>query len=263
MSFNAPGPPPQAPQPQPQPHRRPGDVLRSPQGLATATTVLLGVTGGINLLSVGANAFTLSVMNDVDTDPTRVSSATTDLSDILTGLAGLLQLLAYLATAVVFLVWFHRVRVNGEIFAAPAFTLARGWAVGWWFIPVAHLFMPFVTARQIWRASTQLNPDGSPVRVSAAPLTAWWVAWVGASIVGRFSSLLYTGAESPGEMAAAAGVGIGSDLLMVAAAVLAVLFVRRLTALQNTMAAQGPYAAAPPAYAGATAVPAVPAVPTA
>ncbi len=117
--------------------------------------------------------------------------------------------------------------------------------------------MPFVTARQIWRASTQLHPNGSPVRVSAAPLTAWWVVRVVASIVGRFSGLLHTGAESTGERAAAAGVGIGSDLLMVAAAGLAVLFVRRLTALQNTMAAQGPYAAAPPAPYGAPAVTAV------
>ncbi|GAA2642085.1 MULTISPECIES: DUF4328 domain-containing protein [Streptomyces] len=244
MSFNAPGtpPPPQY-----------GDVLRSPQGLATALTVLLCVAGGINLLSAGTNAFTLSLMNDLDADPARVSSSMTDLSDILTGLAGIFQLLAYLATAVVFLVWFHRVRVNGEIFAATAFSLGRGWAVGWWFIPVAHLFMPFVTARQIWRASTQLKPDGSPVRVSAAPLTAWWAVWIVASIAGRISGMVYMRAETPGERGAAAALGIGSDLLMVAAAVLAVLFVRRLTDLQNTMAAQGPYAPVQAAYEGAPA----------
>ncbi|MFA7763236.1 DUF4328 domain-containing protein [Streptomyces sp. NPDC048723] len=234
MSFNTPGPP-------------PGGVLRSPQGLATAVTVLLCVTGGVNLLSAGVNAFTMSLMNDLDADPSRDPSATTDLSDILTGLAGLLQLLMYLATAVVFVVWFHRVRVNGGIFRESAFTQAPGWAIGWWFVPVAHLFQPFVIARQIWRASTQLGPDGTPVRASTAPLTAWWAVWVAASIVERFSSTVYTGAETPGERAAASGLGIGSDLLMVAAAALAVLFVRRLTALQNTMAAQGPYALARPA----------------
>ncbi|MER6250507.1 DUF4328 domain-containing protein [Streptomyces sp. NPDC001584] len=236
MSFNTPGPPP------------PRGVLKSPQGLATAVTVLLCVTGGVNLLSAGVNVFTMSLMNDLDADPARDPSATTDLSDILTGLTGLLQLLMYLATAAVFVVWFHRVRVNGGIFRDSAFTQAPGWAIGWWFVPVAHLFQPFVIARQIWRASTQLGPDGTPVRVSTAPLTAWWAVWVAASIVGRFSSTVYTGAETPGEMAAAAGLGIGSDLLMVAAAVLAVIFVRRLTALQNTMAAQGPYALARPAH---------------
>ncbi|MGZ9930806.1 DUF4328 domain-containing protein [Streptomyces sp. NC-S4] len=238
MSFNTPGPPP------------PGGVLRSPQGLATAVTVLLCVTGGVNLLSAGINVFTMSLMSDLDADPGRVSASMTDLSDILAGLAGVLQLAMYLATAVVFLVWFHRVRVNGEVFRATEFTQGRSWAIGWWFVPIAHLFKPFVIARQIWRASTQLGPDGSPVRVSTAPLTAWWTVWVVASIVGRFSGRLYTDAETFGEQAAAAAVGIGSDLLMVAAAVLAVLFVRGLTALQNTMAAQGPYAAARPAHDG-------------
>ncbi len=241
MSFNTPGPPP------------PGDVLRSPQGLATATVVLLCVTGGINLLSAGANVFTLSLMNDLDADPARVSSTMTDLSDIVTGLVGLLQLLMYVATGVVFLVWFYRVRVNGGIFRATEFTQGHGWAIGWWFVPIAHLFQPFVTARQIWRASTQLGPDGSPVRVSSAPLTAWWAVWVAASIIGRFSGALFSGAETPGEKAAAAALGIGSDLLVVAAAVLAVLFVRRLTAMQNTMAAQGPYALVRPAHDGAPA----------
>ncbi|MFI1451563.1 DUF4328 domain-containing protein [Streptomyces virginiae] len=245
MSFNTPGPPP------------PGGVLRSPQGLATAVTVLLSVTGGVNLLSAGVNVLTMSLMNDLDADPTRDPGATTDLADVLTGLAGILQLLMYLATAVVFVVWFHRVRVNGGIFRNSAFTQAPGWAIGWWFVPIAHLFQPFVIARQIWRASTQLGPDGSPVRVSTAPVAAWWVVWVVASVVGRVSNRLYTGAETPGEMAAASGVGIGSDLLMVAAAVLAVLFVRRLTALQNTMATQGPYAPPPPAHHEAPAAAAI------
>lgn len=157
MSFNTPGPPP------------PGHVLRSPQGLATATVVLLCVTGGINLLSAGANVFTLSLMNDLDADPARVTSSMTDLSDILIGLAGLLQVLMHVATGVVFLVWFYRVRVNGGIFRATEFTQGSGWAIGWWFVPVAHLFQPFVVARQIWRASTQLGPDGSPSGSPAHP----------------------------------------------------------------------------------------------
>ncbi|MFD7927556.1 DUF4328 domain-containing protein [Streptomyces sp. NPDC059742] len=241
MSFNTPGPPP------------PGHLLRSPQGLATATVVLLCVTGGINLLSAGANVFTLSLMNDLDADPARVTSSMTDLSDILIGLAGVLQMLMYIATGVVFLVWFHRVRVNGGIFRTTEFTQGSGWAIGWWFVPVAHLFQPFVVARQIWRASTQLGPDGSPVRVSGAPLTAWWAVWVAASNVGRISGAVFSRAEAPDEMAAAATLGICSDLLVVAAAALAVLVVRRLTAMQNTMAAQGPYAPVRPAHEGAPA----------
>ncbi|MFE5560128.1 DUF4328 domain-containing protein [Streptomyces sp. NPDC056544] len=211
------------------------------------------MAGRINLLSAGTNVYTLSPMDDLDADPARVTSSMTDLSDIPIGFAGILQMLMYIATEVVFVVRFSRVRINGGIFRATTFTQGSGWAIGWWFVPVAHLFMPFATARQIWRASAQLGPDGSPVRVPSAPATAWWAVWVAASIVGRVSGAVFSGAEGPGEMAAAATLGICSDLLVVAAAALAVLFVRRLTAMQNTMAARGPYAPVRPAHEGAPA----------
>ncbi|MFE9631052.1 DUF4328 domain-containing protein [Streptomyces sp. NPDC006463] len=265
MSFSAPGSPPPPGQPphataapypaQPYPGQPyPGQpvypgppppvaVLRSPQGLATALTVLLSVAAAVNLFSAGANLFAWSLMKDVIAAPGRVPQDTLDLSDVLTGLAGGFQLLAMLGTATVFIIWFHRVRTNGEVFRPDAFTLGRGWAIGAWFVPVGNLFLPFRVARQTWEASTQLGPDGAYRHVSSAPLTAWWVVWVVAACADRVFSRMYKLAETPAAVRDASVVGIVSDLLAVAAAVLAVLFVRGLTALQNIKAAQGPYAA--------------------
>ncbi|MEU9143274.1 DUF4328 domain-containing protein [Streptomyces sp. NPDC048349] len=226
-----PGPPP------------PVDVLRSPQALATALTVLFSVSAAVNLFSAGANLFAWSLMKDLIADPGRVADDTLDRSDVLTAFAGGFQLLTLLATATVFIIWFYRVRTNGEIFRPDAFTQSRGWAIGAWFIPVGNLFLPFRTARQIWAASTQLAPDGSHRAVSTAPLTAWWVLWVLAACTDRVFAQMYKRAETPVALRDASVVGIVSDLLMVAAAVLAVLFVRKLTAMQNTKAVQGPYAA--------------------
>ncbi|MGP3684032.1 DUF4328 domain-containing protein [Streptomyces sp. IBSNAI002] len=274
MSFSAPGSPPPPPgpyqgqpypaqpyagqphpgqqypgQPYPGPPVYPGppppvDVLRSPQGLATALTVLLSVAGAVNLFSAGANLFAWSLMKDLIADADGVAEESLAQSDGLTALAGGLQLLILLGTATVFIIWFHRVRVNGEIFRPDVFTLGRGWAIGAWFVPIGNLFLPFRTARQIWTASTQFAPDGSHRPVSAAPLTAWWLVWVLAACADRVFSQMYKHAETPEAVRDASAVGVFSDLLMVAAAALAVLFVRKLTALQNTKAVQGPYAAA-------------------
>ncbi|MFE2165763.1 DUF4328 domain-containing protein [Streptomyces sp. NPDC059447] len=219
------------------------DVLRSPQGLSTALTIVLSVTAAVNLFSAGANVYARSLMTDLIADPNTVAKGSLDLSDLMTGTVGMLQLLTMLGTAALFLTWFHRVRVNGEIFRPDAFTQTRGWAIGGWFIPFGNLFIPFRTAREIWVASAQLAPDGSYRHVSTAPVTAWWVLWVLAAIGDRVFSRLYARAETPEALRTASSVGIVSDLLVVAAAVLAVVFVRRLTALQNTKAAQGPYAA--------------------
>ncbi|MFD3721814.1 DUF4328 domain-containing protein [Streptomyces sp. NPDC058674] len=265
MSFSAPGSPP-PPQPYPQPVPAPGrippqdpypgpypggpfpaalpapqGVLRSPKGLATALTWLLGAAAAVHLFSAGAGAYEQSWLQGFAGD-THFDDLELGLSPVLTILAGVLQLLTVLPTVVVFIIWFHRVRSNGGIFRPDAFTLGRGWAIGAWFVPGANLFLPYRIARQTWRASTQRGPDGSDRTAPAALLTSWWVVWVLAAIVGRVFSRIYMAADTVDELLAAGLLGIAADLGTTIAGVLAVLFVRRLTAMQDTMAAQGPYA---------------------
>ncbi|MFD9722831.1 DUF4328 domain-containing protein [Streptomyces sp. NPDC059072] len=251
MSFSAPGSPPQPQpgEPYPAQGRYPGqyppplvDVLRSPQGLATALTIVLSIAAAVNLYAAGANVYARSLMTDLIADPGTVSEASLNLSDVMTRTAGSLQLLTLIGTAALFVTWFYRVRVNGEIFRRDGFTQTRGWAIGGWFIPFGNLFFPYRTALEIWAASTQQAPDGSYRQVSTAPVSAWWALWVLAVIGDRVFSVVYARAETPEALRSASSVGVVSDLLMVAAAVLAVVFVRRLTALQNTKAAQGPNA---------------------
>ncbi|WP_046778637.1 DUF4328 domain-containing protein [Streptomyces yangpuensis] len=219
----------------------PPGVLRSPKGLATALTWLLGASAAVHLFSAGAGGYEQVWMQGFPGD-THFDDLDIGLSPALTILAGLLQVLVMLPTVVVFIVWFHRVRTNGGIFRPDAFTLGPGWAIGAWFIPVAHLFLPYRIARQTWRASTQRGRDGSDRTASAALLTSWWVVWVLAALMGRVFSRIYTGADTVDELLAAGRLGIVADLATTIAGVLAVLFVRRLTAMQNTMATEGPYA---------------------
>ncbi|MFF4322879.1 DUF4328 domain-containing protein [Streptomyces sp. NPDC001568] len=268
MSFSAPGsppPPPQqqppypqngpAPYPAPQPgpyqghpypagpvHQAPAPqgVLRSPQGLATALTWLLGTAVVAHLASAASGVYEQSWLRGFAGD-TLFDDLELSLSNGFTIIAGLLKLLSMAPSIVVFIVWFHRVRVNGGIFRPDAFTLSNGWAIGGWFIPVGNLFLPFRVARQTWRASTQRAPDGSERQASAALLTAWWTFWILGVSLGRVSDRLYIRAETVAALSDAGALGIVSDLTMVVAGALAVLFVRRLTAMQNTMATEGPY----------------------
>lgn len=260
MSFSTPGsPPPVDPGPQPtsppyahqatpfQPlpgfAPQPLAMLRSPQGLATATTVLLAISGVIGLASAGICLYVSSIVGD-GTYTGAIFEQSITLPESLMALGSLLQLPVLLATAVLFVIWFHRVYGNAEIFNPGAVTRSRGWAIGGWFIPIGNLFIPYKMAKELWAASLQLGPDGSYRNVSAAPVTAWWLVWVTGLIADRVFSRLYEAADTFEALGGAAGVGVVQGLLFAVAAVLAILFVRKLTALQTTKAAQGPYAAA-------------------
>ncbi|MBT1189771.1 DUF4328 domain-containing protein [Streptomyces sp. CJ_13] len=243
MSVNAPGPSP-SPSPSPQPGSWPAppphaaDVLRSPQGLATALTALLSAGAAVDLFSSGVGLYTRKLMTDYAVDPAAVESGSLDLSDSLTTRTGFAQGLFALATAVVFIIWFHRVRCNGQVFRPDCFSRSAGWAIGGWFVPIGNLFIPYRTARETWEASTPYDPDGTHRRVSVAPVIAWWLVFIASEFLYRFASAQYVRAETPEEIRDASALNAAVDLTAVVAAVLAVVFVRKLTALQRARAGE-------------------------
>lgn len=241
MSSIAPGSP---PSPYPYPPSQPVRVLRSPQGTATAVTVLLAVGAVVALLSAWGKLTTWQNMKEVLADPTGADRSGMASTDMLNALVGLVQSTTILATSVVFIVWFHRVRCNAEVFRPDGFSQSAGWAIGGWFVPIANLFFPYRTARETWDASTQYAPDGSYRSVSGAPVVAWWLASVAAWFIDGLASYQDRKAVGAAAVRDASSLGVVADLLIVVAAVLAVLFVRKLTALQAVKAAQGPNAAA-------------------
>ncbi|MEV8456727.1 DUF4328 domain-containing protein [Streptomyces sp. NPDC052095] len=220
----------------------PQQYLRSPEGLAKAVVVLLSVVAAADVLAVaaGANMRRLITTGMAD-DFASVSDEEADLADNLYAGAGGLQTLAFLATAVVFLIWFHRVRHNAEIFDRSTQPMRPGWAIGGWFIPIANLVLPRRIAGGIWTASAQTNTDGSWRHVPATVMNLWWGVWICSLLLSRFAQRRYLAAESSQEIVDAAGLVMATDALDIVAAVLAVLFVRKLTRMQGERAALGVY----------------------
>ncbi|MEA3203063.1 MAG: hypothetical protein QOI63_733 [Thermoplasmata archaeon] len=72
-----------------------------------------------------------------------------------------------LATVIVFCVWLHRACANAHA-ANPAAGVRPGWAVGSFFVPIVHLWVPFLEVRKAWRAH---GPPGESL------FSAWMAAW--------------------------------------------------------------------------------------
>ena len=85
---------------------------------------------------------------------------------------GALAALLGLATELTWLFWQHRVTRNVWARGRPVKT-SPGWAVGWWFIPVANLWMPAVAVYRVFRASVGRGYKGGAWLVSA-----WWSAYI-------------------------------------------------------------------------------------
>ncbi|MGP3635139.1 DUF4328 domain-containing protein [Streptomyces sp. 24-1644] len=214
--------------------------LRSPEGLAKAVVILLALVIVTDVLALAAGLNVRSLLGAAIADDFEsFDESAADRADWLYVGAGSFQGLAILATAVVFIIWFRRVRLNAEVFDASAQPMKPGWTIGAWFVPIANLWLPRRIAGGIWTASAQTNADGSRRTVSQAPMNLWWGVWVFSVLFSRFASKRYEQAELPQEIMDAAGLVLVADALDIVAAVLAILFVRALTRMQGERAALG------------------------
>ncbi|MFI9155194.1 DUF4328 domain-containing protein [Streptomyces sp. NPDC053367] len=155
--------------------------------------------------------------------------------------AGRVQGFAFALCAVVFLVWFSRMRrLTGQL-APDAFRRGPGWAVGAWFIPFASLWMPYRIAMDMWAAASPLPDGGKPTRAPVWPVNLWWGLFVANVTLGRYSAFRLDTAEDLFALRDAVRQYLLCDTLEVLAAGAAVYFAFRLTALQERKAAQGPF----------------------
>ncbi|OKK06919.1 hypothetical protein AMK26_08405 [Streptomyces sp. CB03234] len=217
-----------------------GPFLRSPVGLGRAVVVLLCFVIVVDLFAVFADEHMHRFARDVAAGHWEGPVSEADRADLLMAWAGRLQVLSVVATAVVFISWLHRVRRNAAVFAPDVLTSGAGWAIGGWFVPVVNLWMPRRITRESWRASTRA-PYGAPAKNERATiLNVWWALWVLTALLGRGAGMAYDKADTFHEIMSATRLLVVADAVSVAAALCAILVVRRLTAMQHAKAMRGP-----------------------
>ncbi|SER37221.1 protein of unknown function [Streptomyces sp. yr375] len=221
--------------------------LRSPVGLGQATAVLLGLVIAADLFALWADYVMYDVTGDLAAGSLGEVERAGD-ADRLYNSAGYAQSAALLGCAAVFLCWFHRVRVNAEVFRPDGHAKSRGWTIGAWFTPVVNFWYPRRIALDIWDASSPGTPWGPPR--PHGPVNAWWTAWVVSLVADRAGWQAYRKADTAEEIHAATGQVMFADALDILAAALAIAFVLRLTRMQHEKALQGPTAGAAGSAAG-------------
>ncbi|MEX0173238.1 DUF4328 domain-containing protein [Streptomyces sp. LMG1-1-1.1] len=203
-------------------------ALKNPNGLAKAVVVLLA-----------ANIVFDALLGAFDVRDLLAEEAVPYEADALGPLDRVivygLSFLVFLATATVFVMWFHRLRRNAEIWAPDLHTRTPGYAVGCWFIPFGNLWIPRSIAVGIWRAS-RWEPYAADGRGELRLLNGWWTCWVVGTLVNWVSGQMYKTAETAETWVMATQWSLVGYALDAVAAVLAVLFVRRLTSMQHTKA---------------------------
>jgi hypothetical protein len=151
--------------------------------------------------------------------------------------AGRWGLLLLLVTAVVWCVWQFHGHTNLVKRHVAGLRHSPGWAVGWWFVPIANLWKPLRAMSELARGSD--DPEGWRAARRPWSLTPWWLAWLGGTTITRVVSMQ----GNPDSAEAALYLDqamIVASACSIAAAILGATLVASITADQERMAATAP-----------------------
>ncbi|MFJ4624004.1 DUF4328 domain-containing protein [Streptomyces sp. NPDC088812] len=221
----------------------PGSPPVPSRGFLIATLTGLALVALCDLFSIFAGVrYRLTVDGDAGfvTAPQRDLDAAASLYETATRA----QVMVFLPCAIVFVVWFFRMRRATGPLAPDRFRHGPGWAVGAWFVPLGNLWMPYRVAFDMWGAATLLPSGDESHRPRIWPLNLWWGLFVFSVLFNRFTGTEFEDARTLPEIQDGLVRYIASDALDILAAAAAAYFAVQLTTMQRHKAEHGPFGTA-------------------
>jgi hypothetical protein len=156
---------------------------------------------------------------------------------------GITYLALFIVTVVAVSIWTYRANANARALGAGDMTFTPGWAVGWYFVPIASLWKPYQAMVEIWRASR--NPADWQNETGTPALPRWWLFWIIAGFAGNFALRHSQSASTLDQLTTSTWAYIVTSTAIIASGVLLAGLVRDITAMQ-TAHAQSPAPVQPP-----------------
>lgn len=166
-------------------------MLRDPSPIAKwairLAWIWLATEGLVALLCIGE----IYVLGGLGTPPGS-AEAIESASDI-AAIGSLPYIIAFTACALVSVRWIFVVNRNAHHWS-DKMTIGPKWNVGWFFVPIANLWMPFAGIRQTRGATIDSdNPDSAPV---PDWMRLWWGLWIASTLLGNLTFRLSVAAKT-------------------------------------------------------------------
>jgi len=164
---------------------------------------------------------------------TTVSDVEAAASDLRQAVIGSLQVLILIVVGILFLRWTYFSNRNASSLGAYDLEFTPGWAVGWYFIPVAMLWKPYQALKEVFKASHPDFTDDWRDAPHPDVLPLWWALWILVSFVGSVLLRTSLDAETLNEIVASSWLMLGSEALDLPLGIVVIALVSKLQAWQS------------------------------
>lgn len=206
-------------------------MVKLPRRLGMGLLVLLGTQVLLMAAVIGALASRIHLVERIRSGEVVAASEAGSADNAVATIGGI-EAWIWIATFVVWILWqFRAQRAVRELSLVSRFRFTPGWVIGWWFIPIANLWMPFETIRELWKAS-EGRPDWPSIPTWS--IVGWWWAVSLVSVVAyNIAAALTDQATTPDGVITRDEWLIAALVIGVASSVLAIAVVRAVRRRQD------------------------------
>lgn len=137
-------------------------------------------------------------------------------------------LVTLVASAIAYLAWLARAVDNAPALGAGVPPRSPRAAIGWWFAPLANLWVPFTIVRDL---HDRLGAPGAPMQ--RALLGSWWAMWIVSNVIGNIAGRVWAAADTVDTLRSAIELDLGASVLETVGAILALLVVRAIQSRED------------------------------
>ena len=159
----------------------------------------------------------------------------TDLEqfDAIFALSGVFGLAVYVPTVIAWLAWSSRTVDNEDALGIGPSKISPRWAMGWWFVPIANLVMPYRVHREIF------DRYHAGIAAGAGIVIVWWLVYLADNIFANVVGRVWIAAETFPELQTGLTLYAVSDVVTAVSAILAIVLVQRIQRRADVLASRG------------------------
>lgn len=207
--------------------------FHDPRAITRVLKALLWLSIAVDVIATGSGLWEFSLLLKMQegTLPKGEMIAAADASDLRQRIAGLTQIALMLVTTVVFARWIYILHDNKRRFGSSGLRFTPGWAIGWFFVPIANLWKPYQAMRELWQVSA--DPQHWQNQRPDALLAWWWILWVAGNVLGQLSFRMSIHATTIPDLLGSNLVTDLSDVVSIGLEFAALALVSRIAGLQH------------------------------
>jgi hypothetical protein len=208
----------------------PSHAFRDPALLTQWVTGLFAVALVIDFVATVSDLLEFHLLTAIADGTVEADLDVLTANDKRQQLIGLGQLALFVLSGIAYLIWVYRANKNARALGARDMRFSAGWAVGWYFVPIACLWKPFQAMRETFQASSM---PGAWTGVATPPLLGWWwAAFILSLVLSQAAYRLGQAIEGLDSAMLASAVTTASDIAGMALDVATILVVRRIAGVQ-------------------------------